>query len=196
MRVFKTSQLMLALFASLALAACSSTPTDQGTTTRQNTAPQQPQNVQTQPVEQQQPTQVVEQQNTMPVTADNFWNNPVNYDGTTDTRVIYFAFDQSTIPSAAFATLRAHADYLSSHPNAKIRLEGNTDERGTREYNIALGERRAKSVSQYLRVQGVSSSQIQVVSYGEEKKAAYGHDAMSWAKNRRVEINYLSDAPN
>ena len=190
MRVMKLNRLLVALLATLALAACSSTPTDDNST---DTTTPPPATTTTQPVEQTQPTQVT--QNTMPVTADNFWNNPANYDGTTDTRVIYFSFDASTVPSAAFGTLRAHAKYLKSHSNAKVRLEGNTDERGTREYNVALGERRANAVAQFLRVQGVSAAQIEVVSYGEEKPAAAGHDDMSWAKNRRVVINYLAGQP-
>lgn len=189
MRVMKLNRLLVALLASLALAACSSTPTDDSTTDQQTQAPV----TNTQPVEQTEPAVVTD--NSMPVTADNFWNNPANYDGTTATRVIYFSFDASTVPSAAFDTLRAHAKYLKGNSNAKIRLEGNTDERGTREYNVALGERRAKAVAQFLRVQGVSASQIEVVSYGEEKPAAMGHDDMSWAKNRRVVINYLAGQP-
>ncbi|HAM74362.1 MAG TPA: peptidoglycan-associated lipoprotein, partial [Alcanivorax sp.] len=72
----------------------------------------------------------------IPVTADNFHNHPSNYDGTTDTKVIYFAFDSNTVPAAAFETLRAHASYLKDNPNAKVRLEGHADERGTREYNV------------------------------------------------------------
>lgn len=189
MRVMKLNRLLVTLLAALSLAACSSTPTDD-TTTDQTQQPV----ANTQPVEQAQPTQV-DNQNAMPVTADNFWNNPANYDGTTATRVIYFSFDNSAVPSAAFDTLRAHAKYLKGNSNAKIRLEGNTDERGTREYNVALGERRAKAVAQFLRVQGVSASQIEIVSYGEEKPAAMGHDDMSMAKNRRVIINYLAGQP-
>jgi len=191
MQVLKINRLLVALLASLALAACSSTPTDDNATT-ETVAPT---TSQTSTVEDNRPAEPVAQQNTMPVTADNFWNNPVNYDGTTNTRIIYFAFDKSGVPSAAFDTLRAHAQYLKSNSNAKVRLEGSTDERGTREYNVALGERRADAVAQFLRVQGVSSAQIEQVSYGEEKPAARGHDEMSWAKNRRVEINYLKGQP-
>ena len=72
----------------------------------------------------------------------------------------------------------------------KVRLEGNTDERGTREYNLALGERRANAVKAYLVAQGVSPSQIEVVSYGEEKPVDPGHNEAAWAKNRRVQIVY------
>lgn len=126
---------------------------------------------------------------------DRFHNHPANYDGSTDSRVIYFAFDRSEIPSAAFDTLRAHARYLQENSDAKVRLEGHTDERGTREYNIGLGERRSQSVEQFLRVQGVSADQLETVSYGEEKPAKEGSDEMAWAQNRRVELNYTSREP-
>jgi len=131
----------------------------------------------------------------IPLTAGDFHNHPSHYDGTTDTRIIYFAFDRSEVPAAAFDSLRAHADHLRGTGNAVVRLEGHTDERGTREYNIALAERRSKAVQQFLRVQGVSSSQLVTVSYGEEKPQALGSDEMSWAKNRRVELNYTSGRP-
>ncbi len=197
MRKLKLSQLLVALVAAMALAACSSTPNDQNTTQNDYNPQPQPQQpvTNTQPVQQTEPTVVENNEPAMPVTAENFWNNPVNYDGTTDTRVIYFSFDSSQVPSAAFDTLRAHAEYLMNNANATIRLEGNTDERGTREYNVALGEHRAKAVAQFLRVQGVDASQIKIVSYGEEKPAAFGHSKMAWAKNRRVVINYLSNQP-
>lgn len=131
----------------------------------------------------------------IPLTAEGFHNHPSHYDGTTDTRIIYFAFDRSEVPAAAFDSLRAHAKHLRGSNNAKVRLEGHTDERGTREYNVALAERRSKAVEQFLRVQGVSSSQLQTVSYGEEKPQAKGSDEMSWAKNRRVELNYTAGRP-
>ncbi len=104
--------------------------------------------------------------------------------------VFYFGYDQAQIQPAAFEALKAHARFLKANPAARVRLEGNTDERGTREYNIALGERRGNAVEKFLRVQGVSASQIEVVSYGEERPAAYGHDEASWRLNRRVELYY------
>lgn len=195
MRAITINRLLAILLASL-LAACSSQPAQEDTsaTEQQQQPPAQPeQQAQTAPVQQSQPVQP--QQNTMPVTPDNFYNNPSNYDGTTNTREIYFAFDDSTIPSAAFDTLRAHAQYLKNHPNAKVRLEGNTDERGTREYNMALGERRAQAVEKFLRLQGVPASQLSEVSYGEEKPAVDAHNEMAWAKNRRVNIDYMAGSP-
>lgn len=104
--------------------------------------------------------------------------------------VVYFDFDKSSIRPDAYDMLKAHAAYLSANPAVSARLEGHADERGTREYNLALGERRGNSVANYLTANGVSSSQLQVVSYGEERPVADSHDEASWAKNRRVEIKY------
>ncbi|MDX1696399.1 MAG: peptidoglycan-associated lipoprotein Pal [Ketobacteraceae bacterium] len=103
---------------------------------------------------------------------------------------VYFDFDKSTIRPDAYDVLKAHAAYLSANPSVTARLEGHADERGTREYNLALGERRANSVANYLTANGASSSQLQVVSYGEERPVAEGHNEAAWAKNRRVEIKY------
>jgi peptidoglycan-associated lipoprotein len=89
------------------------------------------------------------------------------------------------------ATLEAHAAYLGSHPNVTVRLEGHTDERGAREYNLALGERRALSIRQILMLQGASVNQFEVTSYGEERPAVDGSDESIWSQNRRVEIIYL-----
>ena len=105
-------------------------------------------------------------------------------------RVIYFDFDSASIRNEDRAAIKAHAEYLSQHSGASVVLEGHTDERGSREYNIALGERRAKAVRQLLLFQGAVASQIQTVSYGEENPAAIGHDEDSWQQNRRVEITY------
>ena len=88
--------------------------------------------------------------------------------------------------------LRAHARQLQGNPNMRVRLEGHADERGSREYNIALGERRAQAVRQVLQLQGASSTQLSTVSYGEERPAELGHDETSWEKNRRVELVYAN----
>lgn len=105
-------------------------------------------------------------------------------------KVVYFDFDSSTVHDEDRAIIQAHADYLSRHPGVKVTLEGHADERGSREYNIGLGERRAKAVEQMMELMGVSSSQISIVSYGEERPAALGHDESAWHLNRRVEIVY------
>jgi len=105
-------------------------------------------------------------------------------------RVIYFDFDSSDVTSEAREIISAHAQNLSQNANLSVVLEGHADERGTREYNVALGEHRAKAVKQLLVVQGVSDSQVQVISFGEERPAAVGHDESSWRLNRRVELLY------
>jgi peptidoglycan-associated lipoprotein len=106
------------------------------------------------------------------------------------TRTIYFEFDSSRVGDADMAVVNAHAAYLSKNPNARIKLEGHADERGSREYNVALGERRAAAVNQVMKLQGAGRDQLTMVSYGEERPAAMGHDEASWSKNRRVEIIY------
>lgn len=105
-------------------------------------------------------------------------------------RTVYFDFDKSEIKPEARQLIEAHAEYLSSRPSVSIVLEGHADERGTREYNLGLGERRAKAVQQVMTLLGVSRDQIEVVSYGEERPVAMGHDEAAWALNRRVEIVY------
>jgi len=100
--------------------------------------------------------------------------------------VFYFDFDKSDVKGPALDALKAHAAYLKMDSNAKVNLAGHADERGTREYNLALGERRGKAVAQVLMSEGVASSQIEVISYGEEKPA----DFSNHAKNRRVELSY------
>jgi peptidoglycan-associated lipoprotein len=106
------------------------------------------------------------------------------------TRVIYFDFDQSSVRSDYLDVIRAHADYLASHPQVTVRLEGHADERGTREYNLGLGENRANSVRSLMLAQGVAENQLVVVSYGEERPAAFEHNEEAWALNRRVELIY------
>jgi peptidoglycan-associated lipoprotein len=105
-------------------------------------------------------------------------------------KVIYFDFDKSEIKPEFADVVAAHARNLAGHPNLKMKLEGNTDERGTREYNIGLGERRAQAVRRALMLQGVAESQLTTVSFGAERPAAEGDDEGAWAKNRRVELVY------
>ena len=106
-------------------------------------------------------------------------------------RTIYFGFDSSEINPEGTALISAHAHYLVAHSNLHIRLEGNTDERGSREYNIGLGERRAQAVRRAMLLQGVAETQLSTVSYGAERPAVDGHDETAWGKNRRVMINYV-----
>tara|TARA_B100001142_G_C14323213_1_gene651277 strand:- start:102 stop:638 length:537 start_codon:yes stop_codon:yes gene_type:complete len=105
-------------------------------------------------------------------------------------RVIYFEYDSSQIRSEYRSAIEAHSAYLSENIDTTVTLEGHADELGSREYNLALGERRAKSIKQQMLLLGASSSQIRLVSYGEERPAVDGHDELSWQKNRRVEILY------
>lgn len=107
-----------------------------------------------------------------------------------EVRTIYFDYDRDSIRSEFESVLVAHARYLRSNGNARVVLQGHTDERGTREYNMALGERRANSVKRFLEVQGVSPSQLQVVSYGEERLAVRGNGEDAHAQNRRVVFAY------
>ena len=106
--------------------------------------------------------------------------------------IIYFDFDQSTIKPEFRTALNSHAAYLSQNLSARIVLEGHADERGTREYNIALGERRGNAVSRYLVVQGVSIEAIEVVSFGEERPVNSGSESASLSENRRVEVRYVN----
>lgn len=105
-------------------------------------------------------------------------------------RVVYFDYDSSVVRDEFSATLEAHADYLAKHPNVKVTLEGHCDERGTREYNLSLGERRSQAVQQFLLLMNVKQGQATTVSYGEERPAVVGSDESAWGKNRRVEIVY------
>ena len=107
-------------------------------------------------------------------------------------RVIYFDFDSSEIRPEFVNVIAAHAKALARNASVRVRLEGHTDERGSPEYNIGLGERRAQAVKRALLLQGVADSQVATVSYGEERPAVTGAVEEAWAKNRRVEFIYLN----
>ena len=111
-------------------------------------------------------------------------------DGDLADRIIYFEYDSAKLTSESIAILETHGNFLASNGEVSVRLEGHSDERGSREYNIALGDRRAQSVRRVLLFQGASSDQVETVSYGEEKPAVEGHDDAAWSKNRRVELIY------
>ena len=104
--------------------------------------------------------------------------------------IFYFALDDTKLAPEAIVCLKDQAKYLLQHPNAKLLLAGHTDERGSREYNIGLGERRAKRVAEVLEFSGVQPRQIRMLSYGREKPQALGHNESAWRKNRRVELVY------
>jgi peptidoglycan-associated lipoprotein len=112
-------------------------------------------------------------------------NNPLSI------RVFYFDYDSDLVSPEYDRALQAHADYIrQSKSRLTIRLEGHADERGSREYNIALGERRGNAIKKALQIKGVSSDQLAVLSYGEERPAEMGHNESAWQKNRRVELVY------
>lgn len=105
-------------------------------------------------------------------------------------RIIYFEFDSSNVRSEFMEILRAHGEFLATHPEFRLTVEGHTDERGSREYNLALGERRARAVQQVLTLNGAASEQVRVSSFGEEQPANPAHNEDAWAENRRAELVY------
>jgi peptidoglycan-associated lipoprotein len=111
--------------------------------------------------------------------------------GTLARKVIYFDFDKSEIKPEYADIVTTAAHNMTGNPKMKMKLEGNTDGRGTREYNIGLGERRAQAVRRALMLQGVAESQVTTVSFGAERPAVEGDDEAAWSKNRRVEVVYL-----
>ena len=108
-------------------------------------------------------------------------------------RSVYFDFDSNLIKDEYRPLVTAHARYLQQNPGAKMRIEGHADERGSREYNIALGQRRSEAVKQMMQLLGARAEQIEPVSFGEEKPKATGHDETSWAENRRGDIVYQGE---
>lgn len=105
-------------------------------------------------------------------------------------RSVYFDFDDFTVKSEYASLIERHGKYLQGNPQFAIRVEGNADERGSAEYNLALGQRRAEAVLRALKIYGVKDSQSEPVSYGEERPKATGHDEAAWAQNRRADISY------
>ena len=116
---------------------------------------------------------------------DAFAAGPAN-----TTKIIYFDFDSYVVKPEFQSTVEAHAKYLMANKSRKMAIEGNTDERGGREYNLALGQKRAEAVRRALGLLGVTDSQVEAVSFGKEKPAVSGSDEAAMAKNRRAEINY------
>jgi len=107
-------------------------------------------------------------------------------------RTIYFEFDSAKLSDESLGVLEVHGNFIAENANVEVRLEGHTDERGSREYNIGLGERRSQAVRQILMIQGVRASQVSTVSFGEERPAAFGSSESDFAQNRRVEITYTN----
>ncbi len=108
-------------------------------------------------------------------------------------RSVYFDFDSNAVKDEYRGLVQAHSKYMTDHRDTRIRIEGNCDERGSREYNLALGQRRAEAVKKVMTVLGVSDGRVETVSYGEEKPVAQGHDEAAWAQNRRADIKYAGE---
>lgn len=108
-------------------------------------------------------------------------------------RSIYFDYDSNMVKDEYKPVISAHAKYLSQNRSRRVRIEGNTDERGSREYNLALGQRRADAVKQMLELLGASGSQIETLSFGEEKPKSPGNDEAAWQENRRADIRYQGE---
>ena len=111
-------------------------------------------------------------------------------DGTMSVRIVYFEFDSAKLTSESIEILETHGNFIAANGEVTVRLEGHADERGSREYNIALGDRRAQSVRRVLLFQGASTDQVETVSYGEEQPAVTDHTEEAWSLNRRVELIY------
>jgi peptidoglycan-associated lipoprotein len=128
---------------------------------------------------------------TTPRTTQSVTGNPLTDPGNIlSKRSVYFDFDSNAVKDEYRNMIQAHARYLNDNRSRNIRIEGNCDERGSREYNLALGQRRAESVKKVMTVLGVQDGRIETTSYGEEKPKNPGHDEAAWAENRRADIRY------
>lgn len=179
-------QLRLAALAAAALlAACSSTPVSTPTETRTAT-PVTPGSTGT-------PAQPSASTGTAPSSTVATVTLPPHKDAAnvlSKERSVYFDFDDFTVKPQFTTLVERHAKYLLDHPALSVRVEGHTDERGSAEYNLALGQRRAESVLRLMKLQGARDTQMEAVSFGKEKPKAAGHDETAWAENRRADIAY------
>lgn len=174
-----TWRLLLALVIAVAISACKTTPpiSDEPATETTEAAP------------------VVEEATTSGAPDPRDYTDARNFDNSQSLlsrRVIYFDFDKSEVKAEYRAVVAAHAAYISANGSSRITLEGHADERGTREYNLGLGERRGNSVSGLLSAGGALGSQLDIVSYGEERPVCRVSDEDCWQQNRRVEIIYTA----
>lgn len=129
---------------------------------------------------------------TAPTTPGMYGPNDLDSDACLRQRVVYFDLDQDALRPEFQAAMACHAKYLRDRPSSRMTLEGNADERGSREYNLGLGERRGNAVSSALQANGGSGTQVSVTSYGEERPTCTDSSEDCWAKNRRVEIVYTA----
>ncbi len=173
--------ILIAVLAALSasfLGACSTTPTSE----------QKPANVESRQ------TGTIEQPSSSGVQTSQPSVNPLkDPNNILSKRSVYYDFDKFDIKDQYRPIVEAHAKYLQSHPDAKMLIQGNCDERGSREYNVALGQRRAEGVKKMLTLLGAKDTQIEAVSLGEEKPRAQGHDEAAWAENRRSDMLYQGE---
>ncbi len=175
-----TWRLLIALVFAVAISACKTTPPEVQEPVTETTEPAAP---------------VVEEATTIAAPDPRDFTDARNFDNSESLlskRVIYFDFDKSEVKAEYRAIVAAHAAYISGHNSSRVTLEGHTDERGTREYNLGLGERRGNAVAGLLSAAGVMGSQLNIVSYGEERPVCRVSDEDCWWQNRRVEIVYTA----
>lgn len=179
---------LLSLFVAATLAACSSTPTKQAAApvsegnagAAASTAPAQDKMPEAQPMQ----SGMADSMAIFP---------PKGVGGALGERSIYYDFDKYNVKTEYAPIVSAHAGFLGGNAKAHLTLQGNCDERGSREYNLALGSRRAEGVKTLMTASGASADQIEVISFGKEKPMAMGHDEAAWSKNRRVDIVYQGE---
>jgi peptidoglycan-associated lipoprotein len=184
-------RLILALAASAILAACSSTPTKE----QEGAAVEDRSGASTSSQPQKPPVQTQSTGPTSkPLESSSMSGDPLkDPSNILSKRSIYFELDSNVVKEEFKPVVSAHARYLQQNRAAKLIVQGNADERGSREYNIALGQRRADAVKQAMQLLGAQADQIETVSFGEEKPKATGHDEASWNENRRADIVYPND---
>ena len=172
-----TWRFLLALAIALAISACKTTEPEP------------------EPIVEPEPAPVVEEATTVAAPDPHDYSDARNFDNTESLlskRVIYFDFDKSEVKAEYRSIVAAHAAYISAHGSARVTLEGHADERGTREYNLGLGERRGNAISGLLSAAGAMGGQLDTVSYGEERPVCRVSDENCWCQNRRVEIVYTA----
>lgn len=182
-------RLILAVAASAILAACSSTPTKE-----QEGAAVEDRGGASASSQQQKPSTQSTGPTSKPLESSSMSGNPLkDPSNILSKRSVYFELDSNVVKEEFKPVVSAHARYLQQNRAAKMTVQGNADERGSREYNIALGQRRADAVKQAMQLLGAQADQIETVSFGEEKPKATGHDEASWYENRRADIVYPND---
>jgi len=177
--------LWMPCMAVLALGACSSTPVEKPAVTASAEPAHKEIPVSPPPTAQPQPMPAPVAEKVLPPYLDP--HNPISTE-----RSVYFAYDRSELNDHDARLIERHGNFLATAPTVFVRIEGNCDERGGREYNLALGQRRADAVASRLKLMGARQAQMETVSYGKEKPRAMGHDESAWSQNRRADIVYPS----